>query len=171
MSPTTDPMVMTKRTLYAQLLTAVLLAVCPPAAGAQCGSCIGITIQAGQQLLLPDDLGGLTILVRVSPQSPDPLPLQTLSEIERRGGRAALLVEPSLTATVPADASYRLKSFLTQCRAAVWPTVAIALETMLSTRPLLAEVGPYVDAVVDDVPAVEGDHTALPAVAHHAGAP
>ena len=165
MSPTTDPMVMTKRTLYAQLLTAVLLAVCPPAAGAQCGSCIGITIQAGQQLLLPDDLGGLTILVRVSPQSPDPLPLQTLSEIERRGGRAALLVEPSLTATVPADASYRLKSFLTQCRAAVWPTVAIALETMLSTRPLLAEFGPYVDAVVDDVPAVEGDHTALPAVA------
>ena len=165
MNPTTDPMVMTKRTLYAQLLAAAALAVLPPpAAEAQCGSCIGITIQAGQKLLLPEDLAGLTILVRVSLGSQTPLPLQILSEIESRGGHAALLVEPSVNATVPAELSYRLKSFLTQCRAAVRPGVTIALESTPFVRPLLAEFGPYVDVVVDDVIASAG-YPGGPAVA------
>lgn len=166
MNPATGPMVMTKRRLYAQLLAALVLAVFPPAtAGAQCGSCMGITIAAGQKLLLPDDLAGLTILVRVSPTSGTSLPIEAVAEIESRRGHAALLIEPSLTTTVPAEFSYRLKSFLTQCRAAVGPTVTIALQSTPVIRPLLPEFGPYVDAVVDDVTALEGGQTGLRTVA------
>ena len=146
---------MTKRRLYAQLAVVLLMAALPrpsssqPAAGgAPCGSCLAITIQGGQKLLLPEELAGVTVLLRTSPS--DPYAKDVLSEIGRRGGRAALLVEPFSAATsAPDNLSYRLKSFLTQLRGEVTAGVPIALDASLpAVEGLLHELTPYVDVVV-----------------------
>src|ERR671912_638248 len=112
---------MTKRTLYAQLVAA-LLGVCflpsvfphvafaqPPAAAAPCASCLVITIRAGQKLLLPEDLGGLTILVRTDSFISHALSTDALAEIDRRAGKAAILIDPFQTSAVPDNLLYRLK--------------------------------------------------------------
>src|SRR5688500_6085025 len=98
--PTTGPMVMTKRTLYAQLAALILALACPrgafsqsAASGAACGSCLTITILAGQKLLLADDLAGVTVLVRIPIGGSAALLKEPLAEISRRGGRAGVLVE------------------------------------------------------------------------------
>jgi hypothetical protein len=146
---------MTKRRLYAQLAVVLLTAILPrlsssqPAAGgAPCGSCLGITIQGGQKLLLPEELAGITVLLRTSMS--DPMASDVLSEIRRHGGRPAVLVEPfSAAAPVPDNLSYRLKSFLTQLRGHVPEGVPIALDASHpGVEVLLPEIAPYVDVVV-----------------------
>ena len=121
--PTTGPMVMTKRTLYAQLAALFVALACPPGALSQsasssvpCGSCLTITILAGQQLLLPDDLAGVTVLVRIPIGASPAGREEALAEISRRGGRAGVLVEAPVPGSIPPDLIYRLKSFLTALR-------------------------------------------------------
>ena len=87
---------MPKRRLYAQLSAALFWLWCcgdaagaqPPAANPPCGACISITITAGQSLLLPEELAGLTVLVRVEGRLDAPVLTAALEEIRRRGGRA-----------------------------------------------------------------------------------
>lgn len=146
---------MTKRRLYAHLAVALLTALVPrlsssqPAAtGVPCASCLAISIQGGQALLLPEDLAGVTLLLRTSVSHP--FSTAALSEISRRGGRAAVLFEPlPPTPPYPADLSYRLKSVLTQLRGEVPEGVPIALDSSLqAVESLTPELMPYVDVIV-----------------------
>ena len=112
-----------------------------------CASCVAITIQGGQQLLLPEDPAGVTVLLHVSishPLSKDVLPHQSAR------GRAAVLVEPFPPgAPVPANLTYRLKSFLTQLRGDVPDGLPIALDaSRQAVEGLLPELAPYADVVV-----------------------
>ena len=149
---------MTKRTLYALLAVGLFRALSPglswaqtPAAGVPCGSCIGITILAGQKLLLPDDLAGLTILVRVPADAPDVDAREALSEIERRGGRPAVIVAPA-PGPGPENPEYRLRVFLTQLRGQLPPGVLVALEaTRADIQAALPQLSPYVDVIVSPV--------------------
>ncbi len=161
--PTTGPMVMTKRTLYAQLAVLFVALACPPGARSQpasssvpCGSCLTITILAGQQLLLPDDLAGVTVLVRI-PIGASPVGREeALAEISRRGGRAGVLVEAPVPASVPPDLIYRLKSFLTALRGELREGTVLALESAGPVRSLLVELVPYVDAIVGGEGSIAG---------------
>lgn len=149
---------MTKRTLYAQLGAALLAALLPgsafpqpPAAGAPCGSCLAITIQAGQKLLLPDDLAGVTVLVRAPAGTPARSFNDPVAEISRRGGRAAVLVEAEAGAALPGDLAYRLRMFVTELRGELPDATLIALAGTSAIEPVLADLEPYVDVVVGAV--------------------
>ena len=145
---------MTKRTLYALLAGFVPLLGStsafpqPPSAAPEtpCGSCIAITILPGQQLLLPDDLAGVTVLIRTS--IPHGISKDALADIERQGGKAGVIVSPP-AATEPADLAYRLKSGLTQLRSELG-SYPIALELTPALGALVTELIPYVDIMVAD---------------------
>ena len=147
---------MTKRTLYAQLGAALLTAAFPsaalpqaPAGGVPCGVCLAITIQAGQKLLLPDDLGGVTILLRVPLAGAPPSLAPVLSDISERGGTAGVLVEASSSPPLPTDLAYRLRLFVTALRGEIPPGTVMALDlTDPILEPLLVDLAPYVDVFV-----------------------
>jgi hypothetical protein len=145
---------MTKRSLYAGL-GLMMLILCParPAAVAQtgaqppCAACVVITIHAGQTLLLPDQLHGLTVLVRVS-QDKTPGLAGAVEHIRDRGGRPGVLVDPVRTA-VRERTDYETRVRLTDVRGAVRPDVLIALGPIEDSH---SSVWSYADAVVTTQP-------------------
>jgi len=137
---------MTERPLYARLAILIgclaLLEALPAAQGPAppCAACIAVTIDAGQALLLPDELHGLTIFLR------DPGgevgTLARLSDlIVARNGRAGVLV-PATPGGPAAGHVYELRVRLTALRSGLDAGVLIGLE-----GPPDPDVVPYVDVV------------------------
>ena len=122
---------MTKRTLYARLVVVICACVFPamaaaqPAASAACAACLAVTITPGQALLLPENLHGVTILLRVAEGKTENMG-PAVEEVRSRGGRPSLFVPAPATAN--ADVQYAWKVWLTQLRSALPPDVLIALE-------------------------------------------
>ncbi|HXG57327.1 MAG TPA: hypothetical protein VNJ03_18245, partial [Vicinamibacterales bacterium] len=122
---------MTKRSLYAQLVALVFWGFAATAASAQqtegpaCPACLVVTILPGQVLLLPEQLHGLTVLVRTSRAEVD---ASVMEEISRRGGRPGILVVPAVTSSSPDDAAFRLKSLLAEVRARAGRDGILALQ-------------------------------------------
>jgi len=103
---------MTKRTLYAVaelpvslfLAATVLLAspVVPGAAaqGAACAACVALSVSPDQVSLLPAELDGMEVLIRVAPGA-EAGAADAMASIEKRGGRPGLLMT-ALPASTPA---------------------------------------------------------------------
>src|SRR5882672_4805424 len=99
---------MAKRPLYAAAETVAslaLLALFPVTAQAgtsgqnvACATCVAIEVEPEVAASLPSHLEGIEVFVRVTGGTGRSLPA-ALTEIERRGGRPALLVEGSLPPT------------------------------------------------------------------------
>jgi len=146
---------MTKRALYAQLGTCLLWLVAGSQAAARvpdqppvCATCLVITILPGQGLLLPDDLHGLTVLVRSPDGRVDP---NALTAIRERHGRPGILLVPAVSSSPPAETAFALKSLLADARAHAAGDGVLALELPPSSyRELLAErdVASYADVVI-----------------------
>ena len=152
---------MTERSLYAHATT-LLLTACLLLAGradAQtpvCGTCLGVTIEPGQVVLLPEALGGFTVLLRVQEAPNDALDA-AIEEIRRRGGRPALLV-PAPAPDDPAQV-YRSKLRLSELRGALGAEVIIALDVSRGSAAggqSIAALAGYVDVVVGEGPAPPG---------------
>lgn len=146
---------MTKRRLYALLATVLtwlwcwvtVVAAQPRPLDPPCGACIAMTIAAGQSLLLPDELSGLTVLVRVS-GAPEPAVTAALAEIRRRGGRGGIaLVRQDSDFSSIDRLAFDLKQALTEYRAAAGPSAVIAVLTPAALKqPLLdRDIGAYAD--------------------------
>lgn len=155
-------MLMTNRRLYAQLSAAFVWLWCGQSAVAQprpldppCGACMNITIAAGQLLLLPETLSGLTVLVRFTAPS-DPGLATAFDEIRRRGGRAGLAVVVSEEAVTTLDRlAFDVKQTLTEYRAAVGSSAVIAVVAPAAVRLALLDRGlaAYADLLPPLVPA------------------
>ena len=173
---------MTKRSLYAAApiaaSLAALLTVLPASAqtastlqpGA-CAQCLSIAIDPGASASLPADLQGMEVFVRVTAGRED-LAAPVLIEIERRGGRPALLISSiptSLTENVTAHIqrlvvtaplrpvgqsdeafAFALKTSLTAVRAALAPTTVLGMAgDAAAWQSLLSrDLASYVDFVV-----------------------
>ena len=172
---------MTKRPLYAAAqaaasLTALLTVLPASAQGADwqsgaCVTCLSIAVDPQQSVSLPLQLEGLEVFVRVNAGS-EATALPALTEIERRGGRPALLLSgmpgplaPDVVAQVrrividipvqPLDQSddvfsFSLKTSLTSLRAAIPAATPIGLATGAARwQSLLSrDLASYVDFVV-----------------------
>lgn len=145
---------MTKRSLYAGLVL-IALAVMPvaPAAAAQravqpaCAGCVALTMAPGQTVLLPEQLHGLTVLVRVS-QDKTPEVAAAVEQIRARGGRPGVLVYPAAGGTEQ-EAIFATRIRLSDIRGDLAPDVLIALAAIDGPwSPLWS----YVDAVVTPQP-------------------
>lgn len=149
---------MTERSLYAHA-AAVLLSGCLLLAGpveAQqpaCGACIGVTIAPAQALLLPEDMGGITVLLRAQDAPIESL-RAAMEEVRRRKGRPALLVLPS--APDDPEQVYRSKLRLTELRGALGQELIVAMDVSRTEASFLAELSGYVDVLVGDAPAAPG---------------
>jgi hypothetical protein len=124
---------MTERTLYAGLVVLIgwLLAAVTGAAQEPvqppCALCLAVTMAPGQALLLPDELHGLTVLVRER-DAPVPAIREAVEAVRRRGGRPGVFValgDPD----PPADLRYRTKLRLTELRASLGADLFIAVES------------------------------------------
>ena len=176
---------MTKRPLYAAAQTAAslaaLLTVLPASAqgssdgqSGACVACLSIAVDATATASLPGQLEGLEVFVRVNTGG-DAAALPALAEIERKGGRPALLlsgmpgsVAPDVREHVqrivielpvqPADQSdeefsFSLKTGLTALRAAIPGSTPIGVAAGAARWPslLARDLASYVDfAVVSD---------------------
>jgi hypothetical protein len=175
---------MTKRTLYAvaemAVATAALPAIWPGSAVARantgqnavCVTCVAISIPHQATLALPQQLAGLDVFVRVV-SGAEGTAIEPLAEIERKGGRPALLIEGFPDAAPPASLlahlrrilvapgappagqtdetfAFALKTRLTAIRASAPDTAALGVVGDVSTlsRLLSRDLGPYVDFVV-----------------------
>jgi hypothetical protein len=146
---------MTKRRLYAQLVTSLVWLVAAPPAGAQspgsapaCATCLVVTVLPGQVTLLPGDLHGVTVLVR----SPDgAVSENALSAIRERHGIPGILIAPPASTTPAAETAFALKSLLADVRAHGARDGILALEVSpRDYRSLIAErdVASYADVIV-----------------------
>ncbi len=147
---------MTERSLYAHaailLLTAwLVMAGRAEAQGPACGACIGVTTTAGQTLLMPGELGGITVLVREQDVPVDGL-RAAMDDVRRRGGRPALLVVPPATPSDAGELVYRLKLRLTELRGALGAEVTIAMDVSRVPPTAVQELAGYVDVLVGDTP-------------------
>src|SRR5262245_51731703 len=151
---------MTKRRLYAQLGIA-FLGLCSAATGAAgqrrapdppCGACLMVAIETEQARHLPEDLGGITVLVRVN-GPPNQAVTEALGEIRRRGGRSgiALLRQEADLASIERLA-FDLKQTLTEYRAASGSSAVMAVVTPQGVRQRLLDSG--LDAYADVFPKV-----------------
>ncbi|MEO6214169.1 MAG: hypothetical protein ABIP65_11135 [Vicinamibacterales bacterium] len=148
---------MTKRSLYAQLVTLLLWgSIAVPAvalqqpgpAAPECASCLVVTILPGQVLLLPPDLHGVTVLVRTATADVDPA---AMAWIVRRGGVPGILLVPPPAQPTPAQTAFALKSLLAELRSRAADDGILALQVAQSEyRALLAErdVASYADVIV-----------------------
>jgi hypothetical protein len=143
---------MTKRSLYAPLAlflalqAAAGLAAQEPPATAGCPACIAMTILPGQVLLLPDDLGGLQVLIRTSLDRTQDL-TAGIAAVRDRGGKPAVVVAPGIAGD--AAAVLDLQRGLADLRAVLPPDVPIALELNLDLPAATLEaVAPYVDVLI-----------------------
>ncbi|HVJ26173.1 MAG TPA: hypothetical protein VM493_01485, partial [Vicinamibacterales bacterium] len=147
---------MTERSLYAHA-AAVILTAClilagrAEAQGPACAACIGVTTGPGQALLLPGELGGITILVREQDAPVDSL-RAALNDIRRRGGRAALLVVAPPAPPDLAEQAYRLKLRLTELRGAFDAGVTIAMDVSGVPPGTVRDLAGYVDVLIGDTP-------------------
>ena len=177
---------MTKRTLYAVaelpvslfLAATVLLAspVVPGAAaqGAACAACVALSVSPDQVSLLPAELDGMEVLIRVAPGA-EAGAADAMASIEKRGGRPGLLMT-ALPASTPAtelmaaarrvvisiaaprageapdEYVFGLKTRLTAIRGAAPATLMLGLaaDAPTMTFVLARELGSYVDFVVVD---------------------
>ena len=135
-----------------------------------CGQCLAIAVLPDQVPLLPADLTGLEILVRISP-SDAVTPASLLATVAQRGGTPGVLLEdpddlPLLDApvlrtvvfsvrTVPSDLTllaFDLKRRLTEARARVPAGVRLGVASPSAVlQDLLGrDVGSYVDFVVSE---------------------
>ena len=135
-----------------------------------CGRCLAIVVLPDQVPLLPADLTGLEILVRISP-SDAVTPASLLATVAQRGGTPGVLLEdpaalPLLDApelrtvvisvrTVPSDLTllaFDLKRRLTEARARVPAGVRLGVASPSAVlQDLLGrDVGSYVDFVVSE---------------------
>ena len=135
-----------------------------------CGRCLAIAVLPDQVPLLPADLTGLEILVRISP-SDAVTPASLLATVAQRGGTPGVLLEdpadlPLLDApelrtvvisvrTVPSDLTllaFDLKRRLTEARARVPAGVRLGVASPSAVlQDLLGrDVGSYVDFVVSE---------------------
>src|SRR4051794_40248719 len=84
-----------KRLVYAYLLLLGLpvaarageQAAGPDSSAVPCVACLALSVGAEQAGILPSDLNGLRVLVRVEPRTPLPAVRPLLDDIARRGGR------------------------------------------------------------------------------------
>jgi len=139
---------------------------------AVCVTCVAISVPADATRGLPEQLGGLEVLVRVVPGA-EGAALEALTEIERTGGRPGLVIEgfpeaappaPVLARTrrilvapgaVPAGQTaeafaFALKTRLTAIRAgaADTATLGIAGDASALSTLLARDIGSYVDFIV-----------------------
>ena len=175
---------MTKRTLYAlaefagPVLFACALLLAPAAArpagaqGAACATCVAIAVTPDQAALLPGELDGMEVLVRISPGAESGA-AEALALIDERGGRPALFLTavpesppaaPTLaqarriviaTGAPPSgqtaeEYTFALKTRLTAIRAGApaTTTLGIAADAATIRFALARELGSYVDFVV-----------------------
>lgn len=151
---------MTKRRLYAQLAAAltwlvwcVTVTAQPRQVDPPCGACLVITIEAGQSLLIPEELNGLTVLVRAA-GPPAPAVRAALAEIRRRGGRSGLALVPRDSDAASIDRlAFELKQVLTEYRAAAGAAAVIAVVTSAGLKQSLLDrdIGAYVDVFLQPV--------------------
>lgn len=177
---------MAKRLLYAcrrrplQILAGLLaLALCGPAgAFAQkssdvmlppCAACVAVVITPPQSVLLPAQLAGLDVLVRVAPGT-EPQALAALEYIRHAGGRAGLLIDGLPAAPPPTEVlarasvvlvlphempdadglAYALKTQITRLRggAAREIQAGLAARRPVMEALLRRDLGPYLDLSV-----------------------
>src|SRR5262245_20204495 len=173
---------MTKRPLYAAASTAASLAavltVLPASARAAsdpqsgaCAQCLSIAIDPGASTLLPAELLGMEVFVRVTAGKED-IAVPALIEIERRGGQPGLLIASIPTSLSPdvighmrrlvvtepirpvgqsdEGFAFALKTSLTAVRAAIAPTIYLGMAADAEEwRSLLSrELASYVDFLV-----------------------
>lgn len=141
------PVVMTERSLYALLgvLICVLLstgrAAAAPQAAPPCPRCIAAAIVPAQTLLLPEELHGVTVLIRDAGVPVDALKAAA-SVVAARNGRPAIWVFESSGSTSD-DRAYRMKLRLTQLRAEFGAGVLLALRA-----PADPDLAGYADVLV-----------------------
>ena len=114
-----------------------------------------ITIAAGQLVLLPETLSGLTVLVRATTPSDSAL-AAAIEDIRRRGGRPGVALSPALDDLEAADRlAFELKQALTEYRAALGGSAVLAVLTPPALRqPLLDRgIGAYADLLPQLIPA------------------
>jgi hypothetical protein len=145
---------MTERPLYARLGILIVTLALPPVTVAQgpappCAACVAVTIDAGQALLLPDDLHGLTIFFRDSGAEAGTFaPLAAL--VAARNGHPGVMV-PTRRAGADAQRVYELRVRLTALRSRLGEGVLLALE-----GPPDPTLTPYAD-VVTGPPGVQAE--------------
>ena len=163
--PTTGPVLMTNRRLYAQLSAALIwLWGCDRAVAAQsrpadppCGVCITITIAPGQSLLLPETLSELTVLVRATFPS-DAALTAAIDQIRQRGGRPGIVLVSADDERQSVDRlAFELKGALTEYRAAAGGSAVMAVLTPGRLRQPLLDRGLAAYADLLPQPAPEGD--------------
>ena len=154
---------MTKRRLYAPLPAALCWLWCceqtvvaqPKPLDPPCGACIKITIEPGQLLLLPEELGDLTVLVRAT--GPPAASLNAaLGEIRARRGRPGVaLAQPTHDGTSIDQLAFDLKQTLTDYRATAGSSAVIALSIAPALKQPLFDRGieAYTDLFLQVVPA------------------
>ena len=121
-----------------------------PPPQADCVACIAMTILPGQVLLMPDDMQGLVVLIRVS-QVKTPELAAGIAAVRDRGGKPAVLVAAS-EGTLPGLA-YTLKLRLADWRGQLPPDVLLAVEIPPGAPPDLAgDLASYADVIVSREP-------------------
>lgn len=157
---------MTKHTLYARaaLLIGSLLGpylLVPRAAAGQephaCAACLAITIQPGQVLLLPEDLQGLTVLVRAASLDWTPELLAAIAAVSARGGRPGVVLEPPPIGD-GAEREYRLKLLLADVRGAIPPDAVLAIDASALTWRDLGAIAAYADVALVRRPPAEASN-------------
>jgi hypothetical protein len=146
---------MTGRPLYAGVAALMGCLLASTDAGARqqaCAACIGVIIRPAQTLLLPDNLHGLTVLLRSEPEPIDAL-RGGIGEVRRRGGRPALFVPAPVTGADRSELAYRSRLRLTELRGAIGPGVILAQEVAPLLTPVLDDLTGYADVLVGAVPA------------------
>jgi hypothetical protein len=133
---------------------------------------VAIAATPGQVLALPDQLGGLDVLVRMAPGA-EAAALAGLDDVTRKGGSAGLLVEgipaaplradlaararrllidvgPLALGTDPSQPAYAIKLRLTEARAAApqGAALGIAGAPAVLSGLLTRDLGPYLDFIV-----------------------
>lgn len=147
---------MTERSLYAGAVMLIGFLLGAPLDAQQqppCAACIAVTMQPAQTLLLPDELHGITVLLRAGDLGPSALP-GPIDEVRRRGGRPGVFVTLPVTAGTAAELAYALKLRLTELRGAVDPDVLLALEVTPEVAALLSDgdLAGYADVLVGAAP-------------------
>jgi hypothetical protein len=169
---------------FTTALVVVLVSACG-AEGARaqdtpCAACLAVSVSPGQAPELPENLGGLDVLIRVSAGN-EGAGLAGLGDIVRKGGRAGLAIDgvppdalsPALMTQITrllidlgdsfpvADVeqlAYTVKLRLTAARARAPREIALGIAgpPAVVSALLARDLGPYVDFIVwNGLPAVE----------------
>jgi hypothetical protein len=161
---------------FTTALVVVLVSACGAegarAQEAPCAACLAVSVTPGQAPGLPENLGGLDVLIRVA-AGDEAAALEGLGEVARKGGRAGLAIDgvppdalsPALMTRIarllidlgessPAadveQLAYAVKLRLTAARARAPQEIALGIAgpPAVVSALLARDLGPYVDFIV-----------------------